>query len=109
MYLRDNPLERDKTPINRKMVKPAPGGGQKVYIDFQARPFHLLEEIDLVDTADLCRIFRCSARTVYRWMEDHSLRPVMKVGREYLFTKRAVVRWYDAHRPRPGRPPMKRR
>lgn len=109
MYLPDNPLARDKTPINRKLIRPAAGGGDKVYVDFKPRPFYLLEDLDLVDTADLCRVFRCSARTVYRWMEVHGLRPTRKVGREYLFTKREIMRWFDANRPRPGRPPVKRR
>jgi excisionase family DNA binding protein len=109
MYLRDNPLATDRTPINRKLVGPAAGGGNKVYVDFKTRPFQLLEDLDLVDTADLCRMFGCSARTVYRWVAEHGLRPTMRVGRELLFTKREVVRWYDANRPRLGRPPAKRR
>ena len=105
MYLNDDALKNARTPINRKLVGPAAGGGQQIYIDFKPQPFHTLAPSDMLDTADLCKMFGCSVRTVYRWITDHSLKPALKVGREFLFTKREVVRWYNANRPRPGRPP----
>jgi len=105
MYLDGNPLEQNLTPINRKRVGRAAGGGEKVYVDWEQKAFWELEDGDLVDTADLCRVFGCSLQTIYRWMKSHQLRPVRKAGREFLFRKGDVVRWFDAHRPRPGRPP----
>lgn len=108
-YIREDPPGSDAVAIHRKVIAPAPGGGQRVYIEAQGRPFSQLAEADLVDTADLCRLFGCSARTIYRWVERHGLRSIGKVGREFLFTKGEVIRWYDENRPRQGRPPTKRR
>ena len=105
----DGALSSVRTPFNRKVLGRGPDGAPKVYVDFQARPFNELAPGDMLDTPDLCRLFRCSVRSVYRWVAEHSLQPAWKVGREFLFTKREVVRWYDANRPRPpGRPPIKR-
>jgi excisionase family DNA binding protein len=104
MYILENPPGSDVVAINRKVIAPAPGGGQRVYIEAQARPFPQLADTDLVDTADMCRLFGCSARTVYRWVERHGLRSFGKVGREFLFAKGEIVRWYNENRPRPGRP-----
>lgn len=104
MYVYDNELAANRTPIHRKRIGPASGGGKKAFVDFDALPFCELDGRDLIDTSDLCQIFGCSQRTVYRWMSDHSLRPVRKVGREFLFTKGDVLRWYDQNRPRVGRP-----
>lgn len=110
MYLDDDgALDNVRMAFRRKILARAAGGGLRVYVDSQARPFNELAPNDLLDTADLCRLFRCSARTVYRWITGHSLRHAYRVGREYLFTKREISRWYDANRPRPGRPPLNRR
>jgi len=108
MYV-DHLLEDNPTPIHRKMIMPAVGGGQRAFMDPHARPFSALARQDLLDTADLCRIFGCSTRTIYRWINEHDLRPKFKAGRELLFTKADLLRWYAANRPRPGRPPMERR
>lgn len=105
MYVYENELAASRTPVHRKRIGSAAGGGEKAYVDFQELPFCELEDGDLIDTADLCRIFGCSLRTVYRWMSDHGLQPRRKVGREFLFAKGDVVRWYSANAPRPGRPP----
>ena len=107
MYLSADALADVRTPFNRKVVAVGPGAGPRVYVDFQARPFNELAPADLLDTADLCRLFGVSARTVYRWIAEHSLRPSNTVGREYLFSKREITRWYNDHRPTPGRPPSK--
>jgi predicted DNA-binding transcriptional regulator AlpA len=106
MYIYENDLAASQVPIHRKRIGPAAGGGEKAYVDFEARPFSTLENGDLIDTADLCRIFGCSLRTVYRWMSHHALRPVRKAGRDFLFTKGDILRWYAEHQPRPGRPPI---
>lgn len=106
MYVYDNELEANRTPIHRKQIGPASGGGLKAYVDFETLPFCELEKKDLIDTSDLCRIFGTSLRTIYRWMSDHELRPVRKAGREYLFRKGDVLSWYKNNRPRPGRPPQ---
>lgn len=101
----DTPLERDRTPIHRKIVARSSGGGHKVYMDAQARPFSRLADDDLLGTADLCELFGCSTRTVYRWMAERELRWDRKVGREYLFRKDDVVEWWQDNRPPLGRPP----
>lgn len=105
MYVYDNELAANRTLIHRKRIGPAAGGGKRAFVDFEVLPFCELEDADLIDTSDLCQTFGVSLRTVYRWMSDHSLRPVTNVGREFLFKKGDVLRWYGQHRPRPGRPP----
>lgn len=104
VYVGDNELESCEVPIHRKRIGPGAGGGLRAFIDFEARPFWELGEDDLIDTSDLCQIFGTSLRTVYRWMSKHSLKPVRKVGREFLFRKGDVLSWYELNRPRPGRP-----
>lgn len=108
MYV-DDSLGDNTTPVYRKIIAPAVGGGLRVYVEHQPRPFCELTGRDLLDTADICRIFGCSIRTVYRWINEHGLRPRGKAGRELLFTKADLLRWYAANQPRPGRPSMKRR
>ena len=100
----DDDLRRSQTPINPKVTVLAPGGGLMVYRDARTRPFSRLGMEDLLDTADLCLIFGCSARTVYRWMADFRLQPAAKVGRQFLFTKGDLLDWYADNRPSPGRP-----
>lgn len=109
MYVYENPPGGHKIAVHRKVIARGPGGGQRVYVEAQVRPFSELDDKDLVDTADLCRLFGCSARTVYRWVERHDLRSRGKVGREFLFTKGEIVRWYNENRPRAGRPPSNAR
>jgi len=107
MYLPGDSLTDNGTLIHRKIVGPAVGGGIRAFIDHQALPFRDLAPRDLLDTADLCRIFGCSARTVYRWIGEREdpLPFKFKAGREFLFSKSDLLRWYAANRPRPGRPP----
>jgi excisionase family DNA binding protein len=102
------PLERDPTPIRRKIVVRSSGGGYQVYMDAQERPFSRLAKDALLDTADLCQLFGCSSRTVYRWMAERKLRWDRRVGREYLFCKDDVLEWWADNRPPLGRPPKKR-
>jgi excisionase family DNA binding protein len=106
MYVPGDSLAENQTPIFRKITVPAVGGGLRVYMDPTPVPFSQLAENDLIDTADLCRIFSCSARTVYRWIAEASLMRSYKVGREFLFTKAEILRWYAADAPRLGRPPL---
>jgi hypothetical protein len=104
MYLKDA-FEEIRTPIRRKVVGRGPGGGLRVFADMRETPFAELGPRDLLDTADICRIYGCSARTVYRWMADHELTPSGRAGRDYLFEKRALISWHKTHRPQPGRNP----
>ena len=105
MYVDDTFLSANRTAIYRKYVGQGVGGGLKVFKEPRVVPFNTLRNSDLVDTTDLCGIFGCSARTIYRWVTDHSLRPHGKIGREFLFTKGEVVRWFNNDRPVSGRPP----
>ena len=105
MYVDDTFLTANQTPIYRKRVGEGVGGGRVVFADKRPMAFRSLQNDDLLDTTDLCRVFGCSARTVYRWVTDHSLRPFGKIGREFLFTKGEIVRWFDSSdRPVAGRP-----
>lgn len=104
MYL-ESTIAKNSTPVRRKVDAPASGGGARVYVDMKERPFSRLAGSDLLDTADLCRLYGVSARTIYRWMAEHNLRPFIKIGREYLFRKDAIIEWHDNYRPMPGRPP----
>lgn len=106
MYVDDDFLSANRTSISVKQVGIGVGGGHTVIKTARAVPFNRLRDDALIDTSDLCRIFGCSGRTVYRWVADYSLRPVGKIGREFLFTKREVVRWFNANRPVSGRPPV---
>lgn len=105
----DDRLDDNPTPIHRKIVAPAVGGSTRAYMDPRALPFSALAEGDLLDTADLCRLFNASTRTVYRWINERGLAPRFKAGRELLFAKGDLVNWYAANRPRPGRPPLRGR
>lgn len=97
-------MSRNATPIRRKFDAPGPGGGPKVYVEAKERAFFRLAGSDLLDTGDLCRLYRVSARTIYRWMAEHDLRPTIRIGREYLFRKDTLLAWDRNHRPTPGRP-----
>lgn len=103
MYLQPE-IARSQAPMRRKIAVPAPGGGLRVYADLKERPFARLAPEDLLDTADLCRLYGVSLRTVYRWMAEHNLKPQVKVGREYLFRKAAILEWDDNDKPVMGRP-----
>jgi excisionase family DNA binding protein len=87
-------LERDRTPIHRKFIARAAGGGHRVLVDANAQPFFRLADDDLLDSADLCAVFGVSTRTIYRWISD-GLPVHDKVGREYLFAKGDVLDWAE--------------
>jgi excisionase family DNA binding protein len=95
--------EAGQTLVHRKQVRKAIDGQARVFIDPKPLPFEQLQASDLLDTRDVCRLFPCSRRTVYRWMADGVLRPAGKVGREFFFAKREVLRWLN-ERPHLGRP-----
>ena len=102
MYLQDS-FEQNRTPIRRKVMVRAPGGGLKVYADFEETPFRDLGAKDLLDTADICLLYGVSVRTVYRWIAEHGLPSSGKAGRTYFFRKDALIRWHKNNRPQPGR------
>ena len=102
-------LKHDRTPIYEKVVVKAPGGGVQVYGLSPARPFSDLPGSALLDSADLCILFGCSARSIYRWMSERGLRWDRKIGREYLFRKDDVLDFYRHNLPPLGRPPKRRR
>jgi excisionase family DNA binding protein len=90
--------------VHRKLVRKDILGQARVFIDPKARRFERLGSSDLLDTRDVCRLFPCSRRTVYRWISEGALRPDGgKLGREFFFTKREVMRWLN-ERPHLGRP-----
>jgi excisionase family DNA binding protein len=95
--------------FRRKFVLTGAGGGPRIYADAQERTFGRLAADDLLDTADLCRIFGCSTRTIYRWIAEEGLRWDIKVGRDYLFRKDDIVEFYNEGLPQRGRPPKRRR
>lgn len=102
MYL-GGELATNPTRVHRKRVRRDVTGRPRLFVDVAATPFAHLANDDLLDTRDVCRVFPCSRRTIYRWMADGALKPSGKVGREYYFTKRALLRWWEL-RPQLGRP-----
>ena len=70
MYLQNAPLAKSPAPMRRKRVAPSLGGGKRVLVEFKETPFSRLAPDDLLDTADLCRLFGVSVRTVYRWIAE---------------------------------------
>ena len=101
MYLRDA-LVDDPTLIHPKVLVPAYGGQRKVFAERKPLQFKDLPASALLDTSDLCRIYGCSRRTIYRWMAERALQHVGQVGREYLFTKSGVIEWHARQFPPPA-------
>lgn len=97
------PLSCSQALVHRKVFGRAIGGGAKIYVDAKACAFANLASEDLLDSADVCRLFPCSPRTLYRWMAEAQLRHAGQVGRQYLFTKAELLRWWS-ERPSVGRP-----
>ena len=87
-------LDRDRTPIHRKFIAKAAGGGVRILVDATAQPFSKLDDEDLLDSADLCDLFGVSVRTIYRWISD-GMPVAYKIGREYLFEKGEVLGWAE--------------
>jgi excisionase family DNA binding protein len=98
-------LRRDQTPIYEKFVVKE-GHAYRIYAERNARPFSRLARDALLNTDDLCEIFGCSMRTIYRWVSERGLEPEFQVGREYLFTKGEILEWFEENGPERGRPPM---
>src|SRR5690349_10618169 len=87
--------ENGQTLVHPKRVRTDIVGQKRVFIDAKALPFAQLSSSDLLDTRDVCRLFPCSRRTIYRWMAEGALRWKVKQGREFFFTKREVLRWLN--------------
>ncbi len=104
MYVRDIEISGNATLVRRKIIARSIGGGLAVYVEAKPIAFARLCDTDLVDSGDVCRIFGCSARSLYRWVGEGQLRPQRKVGRQLLFTRAELVRWRE-ERPALGRPP----
>jgi excisionase family DNA binding protein len=104
MYVSGTELDQSQTLVRRVIIGMGPGGGPAAYLEYQPRPFSSLNLNDLINTADLCQLLGCSARTVYRWVAENNLAPVRKVHRDYLFTKAEILRWYANDAPHMGRP-----
>lgn len=102
MYLEPH-ISKNMTPIRAKKVGRALGGGLRAVPAPQAIPFAKLRADVLLDVNDLCVLYGCSRRTVYRWMAEHELVPDGRAGRDYYFEKRTIINWHDNHRPQPGR------
>jgi predicted DNA-binding transcriptional regulator AlpA len=103
MYL-DPAISKSRTPVRRKTVARGAGGGDRVYADVRETPFSRLRPEDLIDSADISRLYGVSSRTVYRWIAEANLRPAGKAGRDYYFTKAEILRWDDNDKPAMGRP-----
>jgi len=106
---RNESPRHDQRLVFAKVVVKSAGGGIQVYALSPAKPFARLRNDALLDTTDLCDLFGCSTRSIYRWMSGRKLPWRFKVGREYLFRKDDVLDWYDDNLPALGRPPTRRR
>jgi hypothetical protein len=76
----------------RKELERLPTGAIRVWRENPPVRFRSLRDDDWLDTGDLMRLFRCTQRTVYRYVE-RGLKPTRKIGRDLFWRKRDVVRW----------------
>ena len=108
MYLDYDPFSLTDPIFTRKAPARMPGGQLRVVRGNTQVSFSELADDALLDTAELCYLFGCSARTLYRWINERGLRPRGQVGRELFFAKGDVVKWfYSSNRPSgPGRPKL---
>jgi len=88
----------------RKVILEWPDGRTRVAWETPAVTFDELSADDYLDTADLQVYFDCSARTLYRWINELGLEPDDRIGNSLYFEKRTVVRWEKQYRPKRGRP-----
>lgn len=88
----------------RKVILHRPGARRRIAWESPPVTFDELSADDYLDTADLEIYFDCSARTIYRWMNELGLEPDDQIGNSLYFKKRTVVRWEKQHRPKLGRP-----
>ena len=102
------PVNRALSPRHFFSLYLMSGGQLRVVRGNTQVSFGELADSDLLDTAELCYLFGCSARTLYRWINERGLRPRGQVGRELFFAKGDVVKWfYSSNRPSgPGRPKL---
>lgn len=57
-------------------------------------PYEELSPKDLLDAGDLMRRFHISRPTLERYVKQHGLKPVTRVGRDRFFRKVDVERWW---------------
>ena len=95
---------RKEVEFYRKVLLQWPNGTIRVAWRDPPVTFDELDGDDLLDTNDLQWYFGCSARTIYRWIDELGLEPYDQIGQKLYFEKRTVVRWEKAHRPKRGRP-----
>ncbi|MFZ5616945.1 MAG: helix-turn-helix domain-containing protein [Pseudomonadota bacterium] len=103
MYL-DPAIAKSRVGVRRKALARGSGGGVRVYAELKETPFVRLAPGDLLDSADIARLYGVSTRTVYRWIAEANLRPKGKAGRDYYFAKAEILRWDDNDKPAMGRP-----
>jgi len=108
MYLDYNPFIIADRVFTRKVPYRMPGGQLRILRESPPLPFSELTDNDMLDTAELCYLFSCATRTLYRWINERGLRPRVRVGRELYFTKADVMKWFRSRNrpPGPGRPKL---
>lgn len=108
MFLTYDPFSNPDRIFTRKMPLRTPGGQLRLLPENFNLSFAELADADLLNTGELCYLFGCSTRTLYRWISERGLRPSIGVGRELYFTKTDVVKWFNSsNRPSgPGRPKL---
>lgn len=108
MYLDYDPFLIPDRVFTRKRPQRMRSGQLRVLRDASFLSFGELADGDLLDTSELCFLFGCSKRTLYRWISERGLRPRAGVGRELYFAKADVVNWFNSSNrpPGPGRPKL---
>ncbi len=87
----------------RKVYRPDALGRPRVFLASPSSvTFAQLKPTDVLDTGDLLRLLGCSPATLYRYIYERGLTPTFRVGRDMLFTKRAVLTWKEG-RSKPAR------
>ncbi len=101
-WLLDGPVARGRK--GEPFFARGKGKGSR-FLENPPLPFSRLKDTDLLDTADLVRLFECSKPTLYRCIYGRGLQAVRKrSGRGVVmyFRKGDVVKWLRSN-PWPGR------
>src|SRR5574342_448183 len=77
----------------RKSVQRTPDGRLMLWREDPPRRYADLEDDDLLDTGEIKRLFHISEPTMYRYVGERGLKPVIRVGRSMLFRKKDLEQW----------------
>ncbi len=85
----------------RKVFVEKPRGGFRMQLERPPVRFEELRDDDLLTKEDVTRYFRCSRRTIIRWVNERGFSPDCWYRGQMLFYKRTVVCWEKSDGVRP--------